>query len=38
MKPDEHKTAQARILEYAESIEWTFLSREEAEQRHGATQ
>ena len=33
--PEEHKTVQARILEYAESIGWTFVSREEAEQRRG---
>ncbi len=33
--PGEHKTVQARILEYAEAIGWTFVSREEAEQRRG---
>jgi len=33
--PGEHKTVQARILEYAEVIGWTFVSREEAEQRRG---
>ena len=33
--PGEHKTVQARILEYAENIGWTFVSREEAEQRRG---
>ena len=33
--PGEHKTVQARILEYAEAIGWTVLSREEAEQRRG---
>ena len=32
-KPGEHKTVQARILEYAEAIGWMFVSREEAEQR-----
>ncbi len=32
-RPSEHKTAQARILEYAEAIGWTFVSREEAEER-----
>ena len=32
-RPGEHKTVQARILEYAEAIGWTFVSREEAEQR-----
>ena len=31
--PSEHKTVQARILEYAEAIGWTFVSREEAEER-----
>ncbi|MFO7601204.1 hypothetical protein [Desulfosarcina sp.] len=25
MKPGEHKTVQARILEYAEAIGWTFV-------------
>ena len=30
--PGEHKTVQARILEYAESIGWTVVSREKAEQ------
>jgi type I restriction enzyme R subunit len=34
-KPGEHKTVQARILEYAEAVGWTFVSREEAEQRRG---
>jgi type I restriction enzyme R subunit len=33
--PGEHKTVQARILEYAEAIGWTVVSREEAEQRRG---
>jgi len=33
--PGEHKTVQARILEYTEAIGWTFVSREEAEQRRG---
>ncbi len=33
--PSEHNTVQARILEYAEAIGWTFVSREEAEQRRG---
>ena len=32
-KPGEHKTVQARILEYAEYIGWTIVPREEAEQR-----
>ncbi|MCB1861806.1 MAG: HsdR family type I site-specific deoxyribonuclease [Gammaproteobacteria bacterium] len=31
--PSEHKTVQARILAYAEAIGWTFVAREEAEQR-----
>jgi len=35
MKPGEHKTVQARILEYADEIGWSFVSREEAEQRRG---
>ncbi|MGY6555494.1 MAG: HsdR family type I site-specific deoxyribonuclease [Wenzhouxiangella sp.] len=33
MKPGEHRTVQARILEYAEDVGWTFVSREEAEER-----
>jgi type I restriction enzyme R subunit len=33
--PREHKTVQARILAYAEAIGWTFVSREETEQRRG---
>jgi hypothetical protein len=32
-KPGEHKTVQARILAYAQEIGWTFVSREEAEER-----
>jgi len=35
MKPGEHRTVQARILEYAEAVGWTFVSREEAERRRG---
>ena len=35
MKPGEHKTVQARILEYAEAIGWSVLPREQAEQRRG---
>jgi type I restriction enzyme, R subunit len=31
----EHKTVQARILAYAQEIGWSFVSREEAEQRRG---
>ena len=30
-KPGEHKTVQVRILEYAEAIGWTIVSREKAE-------
>lgn len=33
--PSKHKTVQARILEYAEEIDWTLVPREEAEQRRG---
>jgi len=33
--PSEHKTVQARILAYAEATGWTFVPREEAEQRCG---
>jgi type I restriction enzyme, R subunit len=33
--PTEHKTVQARILEYAEVIGWTFVSQKEAEQQRG---
>ena len=31
--PSEHKTVQARILKYAQEIGWTFVPREEAEER-----
>jgi type I restriction enzyme R subunit len=31
--PSEHKTVQARILAYAQEIGWTFVPREEAEER-----
>ena len=34
-KPGVHKTVQSRIFKYAEDIGWTFVSREEAEQRRG---
>ena len=37
-KPGEHKTVQARILEYAEAIGWTFVPRQEAEKRRGFDQ
>jgi type I restriction enzyme R subunit len=33
--PGEHKTVQARILAYAETVGWTIVSREEAEKRRG---
>ena len=33
--PSEQKTVQARILTHAETIGWTFVFREEAEQRRG---
>jgi type I restriction enzyme, R subunit len=33
--PSEHKTVQARFLAYAQAIGWTFVFREEAEQRRG---
>jgi len=32
-KPTEHKTVQSRILQYAQDIGWTFVSRTEAEVR-----
>jgi len=32
-RPSEHRTVQARILAYAQEIGWSFVSREEAEQR-----
>ncbi len=35
MKPSEHKTVQARILAYTQEVGWSFVSREEAEQRRG---
>ncbi len=31
----EHNTVQARILEYAQEIGWTFVPRAEAERRRG---
>lgn len=31
--PAEHKTVQSRIPKYAETISWTFVSREKSEQR-----
>ncbi len=35
MKPTEHKSVQARILQYAQDIGWTFVSRTDAEKRRG---
>ena len=35
--PTEHKTVQSRILKYTEAIGWTFVPREQAEQRRGGT-
>ncbi len=37
LTPSEHKTVQARILKYAEAIGWTFVPREQAEQRREGT-
>src|SRR5688572_18010731 len=34
-KPGEHKTVQSRILEYAQEIRWSYVSREEGEKRRG---
>ena len=34
-KPGEHKTVQARILQYAQEIGWTYVPRAEAEARRG---
>lgn len=34
-KPGEHKTVQARILEYAQDIGWTYVAHPEAESRRG---
>src|SRR5258708_1309058 len=34
-QPGEHKTVQARILQYAQDIGWTYVSRAEAEKRRG---
>lgn len=33
--PGEHKTVQARIIEYAQEIAWSYVSRDEAERRRG---
>jgi type I restriction enzyme, R subunit len=35
VRPTEHATVQARILEYAEAVGWTIVPREEAEHRRG---
>jgi type I restriction enzyme R subunit len=34
-KPGEHKTVQARILQYAQDIGWTFVPRPESDRRRG---
>ena len=34
-KPGEHKTVQARIIQYAQDIGWQFVPRAEAEARRG---
>jgi type I restriction enzyme, R subunit len=34
-KPGEHKTVQARILQYAQDVGWSYVPRAEAEQRRG---
>ncbi|MEW6574177.1 MAG: HsdR family type I site-specific deoxyribonuclease [Bacillota bacterium] len=36
--PGEHKTVQARILQYAQEIGWTYVPRGEAERRRGFDQ
>ncbi|MDQ3546744.1 MAG: hypothetical protein M3429_09575, partial [Verrucomicrobiota bacterium] len=33
--PGEHKTVQARILQYAQDVGWKVVSHEEAERRRG---
>lgn len=35
LKPGEHKTVQARILQYAQEIGWTLVLRPEADKRRG---
>ena len=35
--PGEHKTVQGRIIAYAQEIGWSYVSRNEAEQRRGFT-
>src|SRR5215467_8421587 len=34
-RPGEHKTVQSRILEYAQEIGWTYVTRDQAEARRG---
>jgi type I restriction enzyme, R subunit len=34
-RPTEHKSVQARIIEYAQEIGWTFVTQEQAEERRG---
>jgi type I restriction enzyme R subunit len=36
--PREHKTAQARILAYAEAVGWTIVSREKPKGGEGSRQ
>lgn len=36
-KPGEHKTVQARILQYAQDIGWVYVSRAEADRRRGVS-
>lgn len=33
--PTEHKTVQARILDYAQAVGWTLVPRAEAQARRG---
>ena len=35
--PGEHKTVQGRIIAYAQEIGWSYVSRNEGEQRRGFT-
>ena len=34
-EPGEHKTVQARVLQYAHEVGWTFVPRGETEARRG---
>ena len=36
--PGKHKTGQTRILKYAQDVGWTFVSRQEAEERRAGVQ